>query len=174
MAMANLRVRMIFAVLVAVVLILPKSFARTAENDPAKDAAGMAESNAKTSPADAKPPKTGGEQKSTDQAHGIELGKFDVRMHRAVPSQSNRVAFTLYAAVQPDEAKHFEQLLDRRQNKVREQVIVSTRLVSVEDFDDADFTKFRRRVLLRLHRTLPELAIDNVYVSDFELVVENN
>ena len=50
---------------------------------------------------------------------------------------------------------------------------VCGRLVPVEEFDDAEFTKFRRRILLRLRRTLPELTIDGVYVSDFNLVVEN-
>ena len=105
--------------------------------------------------------------------HGIELGKFSVRMHRAVPTQMNRVSFTLYATVSAEGAKRFEQLLEHRENKVREQVIVATRLVPVEEFDDAEFTKFRRRILLRLRRTLPELTIDGVYVSDFNLVVEN-
>jgi hypothetical protein len=115
----------------------------------------------------------GEKSKSQPEIHGIELGKFSVRTHRAVPTQMNRVSFTLYARVPAEEAKHFEQLHEHRENKVREQVIVATRLVPVEEYDDAEFTKFRRRILLRLRRTLPELPIDDVYVSDFDLVVEN-
>jgi hypothetical protein len=114
-----------------------------------------------------------GETKSSD-GHGVELGKFSVRMHRAVPSQTNRVCFTLFATVQSAESKHLEQLLENRQNKVRDQVIVATRLVPAEEYDDAELTKFRRRILLRLRRTMPELMIEDVYVSDFNLVVENN
>jgi hypothetical protein len=115
----------------------------------------------------------GEKAKSPPKIEGIELGKFSVRAHRAVPAQMNRISFTLYARVSAEEAKHFEQQLEHRENKVREQVIVATRLVPVEEFDDAEFTKFRRRILLRLRRSLPELTIDDVYVSDFELVVEN-
>lgn len=112
--------------------------------------------------------------KSQPEIEGIELGKFSVRTHRAVPAQMNRVSFTLYARVSAEEAKHFAQLLEHRENKVREQVIVATRLVPVEELDDAEFTKFRRRILLRLRRSLPELTMEDVYVSDFELVVENS
>jgi hypothetical protein len=57
---------------------------------------------------------------------------------------------------------------------VRDQVIMATRLVPVEEYDDAELTKFRRRILLRLRRTMPELMIEDVFVSDFNLVVENN
>ena len=81
--------------------------------------------------------------------HGLELGKFSVRMHRNVPSQTNRVTFTLFATVEPDESKHLEHLLENRQNKVRDQVIVATRLVPAEEYDDAELKQFRRRILLR-------------------------
>jgi hypothetical protein len=112
-------------------------------------------------------------QDSKESVRGIELGKFSLRTHRAVPTQMNRVSFTLYATVKGVEAKHFQQLLEHRENKIREQVIVATRLVQVEEYDDPEFTKIRRRILLRLRRTLPELEIEDIYVSDFELVVEN-
>lgn len=115
----------------------------------------------------------GAKAKSEPEIHGIELGKFSVRTHRAVPAQTNRISFTIYATAPAEEGKHFEQLLEHRENKVREQVIVATRLVPVEEFDDAEFTKVRRRILLRLRRALPELIIDGVYISDFNLVVEN-
>jgi flagellar basal body-associated protein FliL len=115
-----------------------------------------------------------GEKKPSAEANGVELGKFSVRMHRAVPTQTNRVSFTLFAALKSEDSKHLQQLLENRQNKVRDQVIMATRLVPVEEYDDAELTKFRRRILLRLRRTMPELMIEDVFVSDFNLVVENN
>jgi hypothetical protein len=115
-----------------------------------------------------------GEKKPPADAHGVQLGKFNIRMLRAVPTQTSRVSFTLFATFPLDEAKHLEELLEHRENKVRDQVIVATRLVPVEEYDDPELTKFRRRILLRLRRTMPELTIDDVYVSEFNLVVENN
>src|SRR5215470_9871258 len=67
----------------------------------------------------------GTKAKSEPQIRGIELGKFSVRTHRAVPTQMNRVSFTLYATVPAEQVKQFQQLLEHRENKVHEQVIVA-------------------------------------------------
>ena len=40
-------------------------------------------------------------------------------------------------------------------------------------FDEADLKSFRRRIFLRLRRALPELAIDDVYISEFQLTVKS-
>ena len=63
--------------------------------------------------------------------------------------------------------------MQNRQHKIRDQVITATRLVPLVEFDQADLASFRRRILLRLRRTLPELKIDDVYVSNFELKVQS-
>ena len=52
-------------------------------------------------------------------------------------------------------------------------MIIATRRVPLVDFDDPELKAFRRRILLRLRRMMPELAIDDIYVSDFQLDVEN-
>jgi hypothetical protein len=154
----------------------PAALCNGAEHGAAPKKAAEKEPRGKT----AAEPAASAVEKSTDdkakaesETRGIELGKFSLRTHRAVPTQMNRVTFTLYATVPADEAEHFQQLLEHRQNKVRDQVIVATRLVPVEEYDDPEFTKFRRRILLRLRRTMPELMIGGVYVGDFNLVVEN-
>jgi hypothetical protein len=129
----------------------------------------------KTEPGENKPTEgSEADKKPANDSSGVELGKFSLRMHRAVPAQTNRVSFTLFASPKADESKHLAQLLENRQNKVRDQVIVATRLVPAEEYDDPELTKFRRRILLRLRRTMPELMIENVFVSDFNVVVENN
>jgi hypothetical protein len=104
---------------------------------------------------------------------GVDLGNFSVRNYRAGPAQRQRVAFTLHAAVRNENFKQFEQLFEHRKNKVRDQVIVAIRLVPTEDYDDPELKKLRRRILLRLRRTLPELKFDDLFVSDFDLSVES-
>ena len=103
---------------------------------------------------------------------GINLGEFSIRTYRSVSGQKNRVRFTLHARVKNEDVKDFRHLLANRKHKVRDQVIIATRLVPVEDYDDPELTKLRRRVLLRLRRTLPELSIDDIYASEFTLSVE--
>jgi hypothetical protein len=90
-------------------------------------------------------------------------------MSHTVSSRQDGVSFILYATVKNDDFKHFHQLFANRKVKIRDQVVVATRLVPIEDYDDPELARFRRRILLRLRRTMPELAIDNVYVSDFSL-----
>jgi hypothetical protein len=105
---------------------------------------------------------------------GIGLGEYNIRTYRSVSGQKNRVRFTLHATVKNEHAKSFQQMLQSRINKVRDQVIVATRLVPVEDYDDPELTKLRRRIQLRLRRTLPELIIEDIYVSEFTLSVESS
>ena len=81
-------------------------------------------------------------------------------------------SFAIYATVAKDKLADSQHLLEHRLHKLRDQVIVVTRLMPLADFNDPELKSFRRRILLQLRRTLPELAIENVYVSDFELTVE--
>jgi hypothetical protein len=51
-------------------------------------------------------------------------------------------------------------------------VITVSRLIPLAHFDESDLKTFRRRILLRLRRALPELVLVDVYVSDFQLKVQ--
>jgi hypothetical protein len=111
-------------------------------------------------------------EESASGFRGVKLGEFKIRTSNAVSSRKDGVSFVLHAAVKNDEFKTFDYLYPHRMNKIRDQVVVATRLVPIEDYDDPELRKFRRRILLRLHRTMPELPIDDVYVSEFTLSAE--
>ena len=105
-------------------------------------------------------------------SNGVDLGEFRIRAYYSAESQKSTVTFALYATIQGDKLAQSQRLLEHRQHKMRDQIIIATRLVPLGDFDDPALKSFRRRILLQLRRTLPELSIDNVYISDFELSVE--
>lgn len=105
------------------------------------------------------------------KTRGVALGEYRIRAYYPVEAKRSTVAFTLYGIVASENAGEFERLLENRRQKVRDQVIVATRLVPLADFDDPDLKQFRRRILLRLRRALPELEMDDIYVSDFQLEV---
>jgi len=106
---------------------------------------------------------------SADGTRAIKLGEFSIRVYHTVSSRKDTVSFVLLATVGKDEYESFEHLYGNRKNKVRDQVIVATRLVPIEDYDDPELKKFRRRIYLRLRRALPELSIEDLRVSDFSL-----
>ena len=64
-------------------------------------------------------------------------------------------------------------LVAAHQQKIRDEIITTTRLTPLGVFQEADLATFRRRILIRLRRTLPELGIDRLYVSDFGLIVKS-
>ena len=137
------------------------------------EASGVAAHAAQTPPNPAPQPTTADDQADKPGFQGIELGDFLVRTYYPIEAQKSVVTFTLYATVKDEDAAEFERLLENRRQKVRDQTIVATRLVPVADFNDPQLASFRRRILLRLHRTLPDLPIQDAYLTNFEIEVES-
>jgi hypothetical protein len=110
---------------------------------------------------------------STAKTRGIEIGEFRIRTYYPVQAQKSMVRFVLFVTVSGEQYSDMKRLVQNRQHRIRDQVITATRMVPLVDFDQSDLKSFRRRILLRLRRTLPELEIDDVYVSNFELKVQS-
>ena len=113
------------------------------------------------------------DEASASKVRGIELGEFRIRAYYPVQAQKSMVRFVLHANVPGDSYSETKQLAENRRHKIRDQIITATRMVPLAELDQADLASFRRRILLRLRRTLPELEISDVYVSNFELKVQN-
>jgi hypothetical protein len=113
------------------------------------------------------------EEASDSKTRGIELGEFRIRAYYPIEAKRSSVNFRLHAIVPAERASEFRSLLENRRHKVRDQVIVSTRLAPLADYDDSQLEDFRRRILLRLRRVVPELLIDDLYVSEFQLEVRS-
>jgi hypothetical protein len=110
---------------------------------------------------------------SDAKTRGVELGEYRIRAYYPVEAQKSTVRFVLYATVPTERFVETNQLVDSRQHKVRDQVITATRMAPLAVFDEPGLESFRRRVLMRLRRALPELQFDDVYVSDFQLTVKS-
>jgi hypothetical protein len=110
---------------------------------------------------------------SAANVNAIDLGDYRIRSYYPVQAQKSIVRFVLYATAPPDRLAESKQLVEQRRHKVRDQVITATRMVPLAEFDDPDLTRFRRRILLRLRRTIPELPLEELYISNFELQVQS-
>ena len=104
---------------------------------------------------------------------GIELGEYKIRTDYPVQSQKSTVRFVLYAAVKGEHSAEMRHIVDEHRQKVRDLVITSTRLAPLILFEEPDFASFRRRLIIRLRRTFPELAVEDLYISDFGLMVKS-
>jgi hypothetical protein len=110
---------------------------------------------------------------SNAKIRGIELGVYRIRAHYPVEAQKSVVRFVLHAAVATEHFAEAERIVEVRRHKLRDEVITATRMTPLTVFDESGLTSFRRRILVRLRRALPELLIDDVYVSDFQLAVKS-
>jgi hypothetical protein len=100
------------------------------------------------------------------------LGEFTVKNFRPVEQEQLVIRLAVYAEVAQDDKTRFEALWPSHQQRVRSQIITATRILSPQEFDDPQLQALRRRIYLRLRRTLPDLPIEQIYVSDFSYLVE--
>jgi hypothetical protein len=107
------------------------------------------------------------------EIHGIKLGEFKIRSDYPAEAQKSTVRFVLYAAVKEDRQADMERIIANHREKIRDEVITTTRLTPLGMFEESDFKSFRRRIFIRLHRTVPQLVIDDLYISDFGLIVKS-
>ncbi len=107
------------------------------------------------------------------KSRGIDLGEFRIRAHYPVDAQKSTVQFKLHASVASAQYADLQHIADEHKHLIRDQVIVATRLAPLAVYDDPDLKAFRRRILVRLRRALPELEIDGLHVSEFQLIVKS-
>jgi hypothetical protein len=104
---------------------------------------------------------------------GVELGEYRIRAYYPVDAQKSTVRFVLHAAVASERFVETQRMVENRRHKLRDEIITATRMTPLALFDEPGLTSFRRRILVRLRRMLPELPIDEVFVSDFQLTVKS-
>ena len=85
-------------------------------------------------------------EESASGVRAVKLGEFSIRVYHTASSRKDTVSFIVHAAVNKDDFENFERIYSHNQNKVREQILVATRLVPIEDYDDPELKKFRRRI----------------------------
>lgn len=107
------------------------------------------------------------------KTRGFELGEFRIRAYYPVEAQKSTVTFILFASVASDRYAEVKQLAEKHKHMLRDQIITATRMAPLTVFDEPDLASFRRRIFLRLRRALPELAINDVHVSEFHLTVKS-
>ncbi len=104
---------------------------------------------------------------------GISLGDYRIRSYFQVDAQKSTVRFSLFASVKTENYRDAKRLVESHQEKIRDQIIMATRLAPLAVFQEPDLASFRRRVLLRLRRALPDIAFEDIYVTEFDLTIKS-
>lgn len=109
----------------------------------------------------------------TKAIQGVSLGDFRLRCFHQVDAQKSTIRFSLFATVKTEHFREVQDLVEEHRQKLRDQVIMATRLTPLYLFQEPDLATFRRRLLVRLRRALPELAIEDLYLSEFDLSIKS-
>src|SRR4051812_230698 len=112
-------------------------------------------------------PQANAEPGSPEELRGVALGDFRIRSYYPVDAQKSTVRFTLFATVKSGHFAEMQRLVEEHRQMLRDQILTATRLAPLATFQEPDLKTFRRRVLVRIRRALPELVVDDLYVSDF-------
>jgi hypothetical protein len=114
-----------------------------------------------------------GEAAENADSHGILLGDYRIRSYYPVDAQKSTVRFSLYATVKDERFDELKQLVQENRQKLRDQILTATRLSPLSVFQEPGLETFRRRILIRLRRALPELEIAELYFSEFDLTIRS-
>jgi hypothetical protein len=120
----------------------------------------------------AEPPRHS-ESGSPNELRGVSLGDFRIRSYYPVDAQKSTVRFTLFAAVKGEHFAETQRLVEEHRQLLRDQILTATRLAPLAIFQEPDLKAFRRRVLVRIRRALPELDVDDLYVCDFDMLIKS-
>jgi hypothetical protein len=125
-------------------------------------------------PAEATAHDTSADEADSGRAiHGVSLGDYRIRSYYHVDAQKGTIRFSLFATVKHEQFREMKVLVEEHRQKLRDQVIMTTRLAPLAVFQEPDLATFRRRLLVRLRRAIPELKIEDLYVSEFDLVIKS-
>lgn len=103
---------------------------------------------------------------------GVLLGRFYIRDIYGAEGAKVRMSFALYAAVTDEAASDFRAILSRTEARVKDEVLTAVRMSRLRDFQEPELERFRRRILMRLRRTAPRLAIERLLIGEFEFFVD--
>lgn len=104
--------------------------------------------------------------------HGVSLGDYRIRSYYQVDAQKGTIRFSLFATVKGEHFDEMQRLVEEHRQKLRDLVIMATRLAPLAVFQEPDLATFRRRVLVRLRRAIPDLKIEDLYLSEFDVTIK--
>jgi hypothetical protein len=127
-----------------------------------------AESNSSTPTESTEPVST---EKAVSRIY--ELGYFHVRQLRPTRSETINLKFELHLLM-PEKAQELglETRLNQWNRRLRDQVITAVRNAESMDFKESNLKKLQRMIRLRINRLLKFIRIEEVYITQFEFVLQ--
>ena len=106
-----------------------------------------------------------------EESHGdsieVELGKYNVTVHRPASDVTLRVTFLLIGTVDEHEHEGFDLLLEKNQHRLRDKIILEIRNCELSDLTDPGLGLIKRRILAKSNELLGKPILQSVVFSEF-------
>jgi flagellar FliL protein len=110
-----------------------------------------------------------GEHSAEHEAE-VELGKFNVIVHKPADNLTMRVNFHLIGTVPEKEHKEFEELYTKCEHRLRDQIIFEVRKSDVAELSDPGLALLKRKILAKSNELLGKSMLRTVVFSDFAFI----
>lgn len=101
----------------------------------------------------------------------IDLGAFHVKDLRPARNETAKLSFTIHLALQQSVSQSTVKQLERWQHRLRNEVLIAIRLTETKEFLEPNLDKFRRRILVRVNRTLKAILVSEALLTEFTFTV---
>lgn len=108
-----------------------------------------------------------GEHGGHDHSEEIDLGKFNITVHRPSADVTLRINFHLIATIKEKDLGDFEGILEKNQHRLRDRIIFEIRNSEVADLTDPGLGLIKRRILAKSNELLGKPIMQSVVFSEF-------
>jgi hypothetical protein len=111
-----------------------------------------------------------GSEHSAEHEAEVELGKFNVIVHKPADNLTMRVNFHLIGTVPEKEHKEFEELYAKCEHRLRDQIIFEVRKSDVPELSDPGLALLKRKILAKSNDLLGKPVLKTIVFSDFAFI----
>lgn len=115
------------------------------------------------------PPTENGEAKPDEEIE-VDLKDFRVTAYQPLSNTTLRIDFHMHGLINPADQEELTKLLETKEKRIRDQVIMTIRGADLNDFTDAGLGLIKRRILETTNKTLGKPLVKRIVFSDFSFI----
>jgi flagellar basal body-associated protein FliL len=100
----------------------------------------------------------------------IDLGKFNIMIHRPSNDVTLRVSFHLIGTIKEKDSEDFHHMLEKNEHRLRDRIIFEIRNSEISDLTDPGLGLIKRRILAKSNELLGKPVLESVVFSEFSYV----
>ncbi len=97
----------------------------------------------------------------------LDLGEFKINDLRPTRNMTAKLTFKLHLAFSKSLTETQVEQLERWKHRLRDQVIVATRITQAKEFQEPDLSRFQKTILVRVNRLFQSKIAEDVLLTEY-------